>query len=41
MRGQRLIELRPVLRERDFDEFDLEHAIETVGSIARRVGWGE
>jgi len=38
LRGQRLTELRPVLRERDFDEFDLEHAIETVDSIARRVG---
>jgi predicted nucleotidyltransferase component of viral defense system len=38
-RGQRETELRPVLRGRDFDGFDLEHAIETVGSIARRVGW--
>jgi hypothetical protein len=41
MRAQRLTELRPVLRPRDLDEFDLEHAIETVGSIARRVGLGE
>jgi hypothetical protein len=41
MRAQRLTELRPVLREQDFDEFDLERAIETVRSIARRVGRGE
>jgi predicted nucleotidyltransferase component of viral defense system len=41
MRAQRLTELRPVLRPRDFDEFDLEQAVKTVGSIARRVGLGE
>jgi hypothetical protein len=39
LRDQLEAELRPVLREQDFAQFDLERAIETVLAAARQVGW--
>jgi len=38
LRPQVRAELRPVLRDSDFAEFDLERAFATVAAIARRVG---
>ncbi len=37
-RGQLEVELRPVLREQDFAQFDLERAVEIVRSVARQLG---
>ena len=34
LRGQLTARLRPVLRDRDFDEFDLDRAISTVLQMA-------
>ena len=34
LRGQLTARLRPVLRDRDFDEFDLDRAIGTVFQMA-------
>ena len=31
-------QLRPVLRSRDFDQFDLNRAFETVAAVARAIG---
>jgi hypothetical protein len=36
-RGQLEVELRPVLREPDFVQFDLERGLETVQTVARQL----
>lgn len=38
LRPQLDAQLRPVLREREFDQFDLERAIGTVSEVAKAVG---
>jgi hypothetical protein len=38
LRGQLEVELRPVLREQDFAQFDLERAVAIVRSVARQLG---
>jgi len=38
LRAQMDTDLRPVLRPKDFDEFDLEHAIGVVAAMAEAVG---
>jgi len=38
LRGQLEAELRPVLREQDFAQFDLERAVGIVDSVARQLG---
>lgn len=37
MRGQLEAELRPVLREQDFAQFDLERAVAMVDAVARQL----
>jgi len=38
LRGQLESELRPVLRERDFTQFDLDRAVAIVDTVARQLG---
>jgi len=38
LRGQLEGELQPVLRKQDFDQFDLDRALATVRTVARRIG---
>lgn len=38
LRSQLEAELRPVLREQDFAQFDLERAVQMVRTIAERIG---
>jgi len=38
LRGQLEVGLRPVLREQDFAQFDLERAVEIVRTVARQLG---
>lgn len=39
LRRQLEAELRPVLREQDFAQFDLERAVGIVDTVARQLGW--
>ena len=38
LRPQLEAELRPVLREQDFRQFDLERAFDTIRTVAQRLG---